>query len=244
MRSPLGVFCPMWPKIRNIIISPPVLSAIPLVIVVTVGGYLSYRYNMILKNNRDLVVHTYQVISAVERAFSDIQDAETGQRGFIITGDGKYLDPYKHALQTGPEFLPKVRQLIADRPDQLERLDKLEAALRSKMDELSATIAVRRDAGIDAARAAIVQADGKATMDRIRVIIAEMIATENNLLADRTSRVARDERNVVLIALVVAGASIATRIVVALIVRRWTAARDWSRIAVRVNQPEDRQCKT
>jgi CHASE3 domain len=77
----------MWSKIRKMFISPPVISAIPLIIVVTVGGYLSYRYNMILKDNRDLVVHTYRVISAVERAFSDIQDAETGQRGFIITGD-------------------------------------------------------------------------------------------------------------------------------------------------------------
>jgi CHASE3 domain sensor protein len=121
--EPVGVVCPMWCKIRNMISSPPVISAIPLAIVVTVGGYLSCRYNMILKDNRDLVVHTYQVISAVERAFSGIQDAETGQRGFIITGDEKYLDPYEHALQTIPESLPTVRQLIVDRPDQLERLD-------------------------------------------------------------------------------------------------------------------------
>jgi CHASE3 domain sensor protein len=221
--EPYGVVCSMWSKIRNVISLPSVISAIPLVIVVTVGGYLSYRYNMILKNNRDLVVHTYQVISAVERAFSDIQDAETGQRGFIITGDEKYLDPYKHALQTMPKFLPTVRQLIVDRPDQLERLDKLEAALQSKTNELTATIALRGKLGIDAARAAIVQADGKAAMDRIRAIVAEMIAIEKDLLADRTSRVAYDERNVVLIALVGAGASIATRVVVAFVVRRRSA---------------------
>src|ERR1700693_3554066 len=147
---------PMLSEIRKMIIFPPVISALPLVFVVTFGGYLSYRYNMVLKDNRDLVVHTYQVISAVERAFSGIQDAETGQRGFIITGDEKYLDPYEHALQTIPESLPTVRQLIVDRPDQLERLDKLEAALQSKMDELTATIALRGDTGIDAARAAIV----------------------------------------------------------------------------------------
>lgn len=150
MRSPPGIVCSMWSKIRKMIISPPVISAIPLVIVVMFGGYLSYRYNMILKDNRDLVVHTYQVISAVERMFSDIEDAETGQRGFIITGDKKYLDPYEHALHTSPESLPKVRQLVVDRPDQLQRLDKLEAALQSKMDELKATIALRRTPGIEA----------------------------------------------------------------------------------------------
>jgi CHASE3 domain sensor protein len=136
---------------------------------------------MILKDNRDLVVHTYQVISAVERAFSDIQDAETGQRGFIITDDEKYLDPYQHALRTSPETLSKVRQLSVDRPEQLERLDTLEVALRSKLDELKATIALRLDVGTDAARRAIVQAEGKATMDWIRAIVAEMIATEREI---------------------------------------------------------------
>src|SRR5260370_13526588 len=109
----------MWSKICNMIISPPMISAAPLVLVLALGGYLSYRYNMILKDNRDLVVHTYQVISAVERAFSDIQDAETGQRGFIITGDEKYLEPYERALPTTPESLPEIRQLIVDRPVQL-----------------------------------------------------------------------------------------------------------------------------
>jgi CHASE3 domain sensor protein len=202
------------------------ISAAPLVLVLALGGYLSYRYNMILKDNRDLVVHTYQVISAVERAFSDIQDAETGQRGFIITGDEKYLEPYERALQTTPESLPEIRQLIVDRPEQLERLDSLEAALRSKMDELKATIALRRDVGADAARAAIVQADGKASMDRIRAIVAEMISTEKDLLADRTSRVAYHERNILLIVIFGAGVSIVTRTVVALVVYRRRARQE------------------
>jgi CHASE3 domain sensor protein len=217
----------MWSKIRNMIISPPVVSAAPLVLVLALGGYLSYRYNMILKDNRDLVVHTYQVISAVERAFSDIQDAETGQRGFIITGDEKYLEPYEHALQTIPKSLPDIRELVLDRPEQLERLHSLEAALRSKIEELEATIVLRRNVGADAARAAIVQAAGKATMDHIRAIVAEMIATEKDLLADRTSRVTYHERNILLIIFFGAGVSIVTRIVVALVVyRRESAARD------------------
>lgn len=63
-------------------------------------------------------------------------------------------------------------------------------------------------------------------MDRIRAIVAEMIAIEKDLLADRTSRVACDERNVVLIALFGAGATIATRIVIALVVRRRRARQE------------------
>jgi CHASE3 domain sensor protein len=94
------------------------------------------------------------------------------------------------------------------------------------MDELTATIALRGDTGIDAARAAIVQADGKATMDRIRAIVAEMIATEKDLLADRTSRVTYHERNILLIIFFGAGVSIVTRIVVALVVYRRRARQE------------------
>jgi CHASE3 domain sensor protein len=204
----------MWSGIRNAIRTPGLISMAPLALVVVVGGYLSYRYNMILKDNRDLVVHTHEVISSVEHAFSDIKDAETGQRGFIITGDGRYLEPYERAVETCPESLRKVGQLIVDRSDQLDRLGDLEMAFDDKLDELKTTILARRDRGFDTARKAIVQADGKATMDRIRAIVAQMISTEQELLADRTDRVARDERNVLLIELLAAAASMVTRIVV------------------------------
>jgi CHASE3 domain sensor protein len=204
----------MWSGIRNAIRTPGLISMAPLALVVVVGGYLSYRYNMILKDNRDLVVHTHEVISSVEHAFSDIKDAETGQRGFVITGDGRYLEPYERAVETCPESLRKVGQLIVDRSDQLDRLGDLEMAFDDKLDELKTTILARRDRGFDTARKAIVQADGKATMDRIRAIVAQMISTEQELLADRTDRVARDERNVLLIELLAAAASMVTRIVV------------------------------
>jgi CHASE3 domain sensor protein len=204
----------MWSGICNAIRTPGLISMAPLALVVVVGGYLSYRYNMILKDNRDLVVHTHEVISSVEHAFSDIKDAETGQRGFIITGDGRYLEPYERAVETCLESLRNVGQLIVDRSDQLDRLGDLEMAFDDKLDELKTTILARRDRGFDTARKAIVQADGKATMDRIRAIVAQMISTEQELLADRTDRVARDERNVLLIALLAAAASMVTRIVV------------------------------
>jgi CHASE3 domain sensor protein len=207
-------------RIAKMILSPSVVSAVSLALVVLLGGCLSYRYNAILKQNRDLVVHTYQVISAVERAFSDIQDAETGQRGFVITGDEKYLNPYRNAVQNIPVSLHEIRRLVADRSEQLDRADNFENALHGKLDELSVTIALRRDAGLDAARNAIVQADGIVAMDRIRAVVAQMILTEEDLLSDRTSTVVHQERNVLLIALLGALVSIATRVAVELIMWR------------------------
>jgi CHASE3 domain sensor protein len=216
----------MWSGIRTAIGIPAVVSTAPLALVVICGGYLSYRYNMILKDNRDLIVHTHEVISSVEHAFGDIKDAETGQRGFIITGDAKYLEPYERAVETSPDSLGKVRRLVADRADQLDRLGDLEVALRDKLNELDTTILARRNRGFDSAREAIVQADGKATMDRIRAIVAQMISTEQELLANRTGRVARDERNVLLIAVLAAAASMVTRIAVEFMVHRRRARHE------------------
>jgi CHASE3 domain sensor protein len=84
----------------------------------------------------------------------------------------------------------------------------------------------RRNRGFDSAREAIVQADGKATMDRIRAIVAQMISTEQELLANRTGRVARDERNVLLIAVLAAAASMVTRIAVEFMVHRRRARHE------------------
>ncbi|WP_165050490.1 CHASE3 domain-containing protein [Methylocystis sp. MJC1] len=181
----------------------------------TLGGYLSYRYNTALKDNRDLVVHTHKVISAIERALSDIQDAETGQRGFIITGEETYLAPYEHALQTIPNSLREVRSLVLDRSEQLVRLDALEIVVSKKLDELSATILLRSESGFEAARAAVVKAAGKESMDRIRFLAAQMSSVETDLLAERTSVVARNEQTILWLALFFAVASVATRVLVA-----------------------------
>jgi hypothetical protein len=69
----------MWFGIRKVIKLPFVISAVPLALVVVVGGYLSYRYNMILKDNRDLVVHTQEVISAMSMRSAPLRMPRQGR---------------------------------------------------------------------------------------------------------------------------------------------------------------------
>ena len=185
------------------------------------GGYLSHRYNSILRDNRDLVVHTYQVIATIDDLFIVIEDAETGQRGFIITGESAYLEPYQAALQTVPRSLAALHVLVADSPRQIEQVATLEAALERKLDELGATIALRHSRGFEAARSSIIANDGKIVMDAIRRIVAQMSATERALLDARTARVAVDERNIVIVALFGAVLSIATRLLITFLLSRW-----------------------
>jgi CHASE3 domain sensor protein len=92
--------------------------------------------------------------------------------------------------------------------------------MQRKLEELDNTIEARRQLGFNAARDAVIQADGKASMDRIRTVISQMIATEKALLSDRTSRVAYHERNIILLLIVGAGGSVAARVVIAFASRR------------------------
>ena len=127
----------MVPWTRQIITPVTLISMVPFLAILLLGSYLSHRYNSIPRDNRDLVVHTYQVITMINDLFIVIEDAETGQRGFIITGETAYLDPYQSALQTVPHSLAVLRVLVADSPNQLDQVAALEASLDQKLEELA-----------------------------------------------------------------------------------------------------------
>ena len=83
----------MFRKWRQVLTPLNIISTLPLLFAMLCGGYLSYRYDILLRENRDLVVHTYQVINAIDGLLIRLEDAETGQRGYIITGEASYLLP-------------------------------------------------------------------------------------------------------------------------------------------------------
>jgi hypothetical protein len=85
------------------------IGAAPVVIALMLSGIISFSYNRLLKEYRDDVDHTFQVMSAIDSALLNLQDAETGQRGFIITGDESYL-----AVRGGPR--QAVRSSFTARP--------------------------------------------------------------------------------------------------------------------------------
>jgi CHASE3 domain sensor protein len=193
-----------------------VISAIPVTIVVIVGFLLSYRSHAILRQNRDLVVHTYQTIGAANDAFVAAEDAETGQRGFIITGDEQFLDPYRTAAgQTIPARLSVLEKLLDDNPIQLNRAKRLRELLRRKFEELALSIQARQSKGFDASRSMVADQTGKRLMDQIRTLTAEIEESERQLLAKRTEEVGRSERRIILVAVFTALLSIMVRLAMA-----------------------------
>lgn len=147
-------------------------------IILIVLGVVSYRNATGYITAAKQRAHAYRVIDELASVLSAMKDAETGQRGYLIVGDDRYLKPYDAALDAVDKSNQDLKALIANDADQRRQLDLLEPLLAAKFDELKDTIALRKDKGFDAALQ-IVQTDkGKQVMDNIRNLIGEMTHTE------------------------------------------------------------------
>jgi CHASE3 domain sensor protein len=124
------------------------------------------------------VTHTLQVLEQLQTILSLTKDAETGQRGFLLTGEDPYLEPFTHAKAQLPEEIRKTLGLVESDPVQAQRLTTLDLAVKDKIAELDQTVVLRRK-GDSATALTIVRTDrGKVIMDRIRSLVTTMEASE------------------------------------------------------------------
>lgn len=185
---------------------------LPLVALTVVAAATSYGYHRILLAQRDWIEHTYQVMSALEMTLQLVTDAETGQRGYILTGDKTYLEPYSRAVKQVHVLPDRIRNLVTDSRVQLVRVDELEHVLNDKLEELARTLRIKEEKGSDLARENILRNDGRETMDKIRTLIAQMRQAEAELLVQRTNRASRTERMMLAVTIALTILSIAARI--------------------------------
>ncbi len=116
---------------------------------------------------------------------STVKDAETGQRGFLLSGQERYLGPYTEARVQVTGNLQRLSELLADSPAQMERLALMQRYIDMKLEELAQTIALRR-AGDGTGALAIVLSDrGREAMDHLRSLVAETRLAEQQRLAER-----------------------------------------------------------
>ncbi len=155
-------------------------------VVLIVIGWVSYSSTTRLIENADLVTHTYQVLGSLDDVLSKLKDAETGQRGYLLAGQDKYLEPYQAAIPQVSQDVADLRRLTADNPNQQRRLDTLKPLIDSKLAELQESIDLRRTKGAEAALQVVLTDKGKTIMDDIRKVIADMSDEEKALLKRRS----------------------------------------------------------
>ena len=158
--------------------------ALALLIVI---GAVSYDSLTKLIASAELVRHTHLVLGGLAGVQQGITDAETGQRGYIITGQSHYLDSYQDSRNKADAELRKVRELTVDNPRQQERLNTLEPLVRDKFTELQDVLNVRQAKAFSPASQNTLIDRGKILMDGIRKGIGDMEQEEQDLLGKRAA---------------------------------------------------------
>ncbi|MFO0897258.1 MAG: CHASE3 domain-containing protein [Pirellulales bacterium] len=159
------------------------LLAIAVLITSTALSYYNFKQ---VADNEAQVVHTHEVLDALAQTLASVTDAETGQRGYVITGDKAYLEPYHAANKRLLELTARLSFLTGDNEDQQAELTKLQALVAGRVGVLEKVIAARDLGGLDAARGLVLTGEGKRQMDAIRAQVAAMQEREQELLDIRS----------------------------------------------------------
>ena len=156
----------------------------------------------------EAVRRSSEIVAEIDSIRSGVTDAETGQRGFLLTGDERYLAPSLTASSDIIEtHVNTLRALGADRPDIERQLATLEAPIRDKLEELRETVTLGREKGAAAALRVVATDRGLRATTQIRSILGAMREEEQQRLGEATRR-AEQARHVLLVLAVLATAAL------------------------------------
>lgn len=167
---------------------PAVVLAVGFALLLAVGAITAGQVQSARTQN-ELVAHTIEVRAEATRLLTGLLDAETGQRGYLLTRKFPYRARYEEGARTAPDALGRLMQITTDNPRQQLRLRQIAPLVTAKLAELEQTAALTRAGKTDQALAIVRTDRGKLLMDRLRVLIAGVRAEENRLLQSRRAAV-------------------------------------------------------
>ena len=108
-------------------IAAKLILAVVLLCAVTVGvAVVGLHESQKSSGLAEWVTHTHEVLGSLERVLSGVKDAETGQRGYLLTGNEDYLEPYSNAVEQVTDELARIKTLTSDNADQQRRIESIE----------------------------------------------------------------------------------------------------------------------
>jgi CHASE3 domain sensor protein len=152
-------------------------------------GVMAYRSINTLANTSQLVAHTHLVLDRLADVLNVLQDAEIGGRGYIISGDESFLQPYQNAETKIVTAVNSLRALISDNAAQQKRIAQAEPIIVAKMALTKRQIEMRKAREIEAVTKLVQTGEGQKLMDDLRHIFGEMEQEERNLLKQRAAEV-------------------------------------------------------
>ena len=170
------------------------LIVVPFLILIAIQGYEALSRSPRAVHRQQLVTHSFEVMLTLYSLRGALEDAERGQRGYLLTGSAAYLQPYDAAVGRVPQLLRRLRNLTVGDPEQHAALPRLTRTIASKLSELQSTLATYRNAGPAAAERIVRTNAGLDAMRSIESQIDAMIGHEHSLLTARMETSAATDR--------------------------------------------------
>jgi len=159
------------------------------IVLIVVSAFITY-YNTLEKNrSTETIIRRYRSIVSSTRLLSLLQDMETGQRGYIITGDSDFLEPYSNAKFLLAAETDSLAKLISDNEEQINFLsEKIIVSIDNKSKDLEKTISIVNSFGTDSAARSVNAKIGKAHMDTLRILVDDLVVRERAFLSEQNRR--------------------------------------------------------
>jgi PAS domain S-box-containing protein len=152
------------------------------------AGWESYRNTTRLLQAAEARKRSYELVQVLDEVETRLVDAETGQRGYLLTGDETYLEPYHRAIKNLDQVMARLKELTSNNPKQQEQAQSMDVLMENKLEELQRTIDLRRKEETAAANQLVLEGSGKRWMDQIRSVIADMKDEGHELRKIRTQQ--------------------------------------------------------
>jgi methyl-accepting chemotaxis protein len=159
--------------------------AIPLVLLIVIG-WTAYRNTTNLITDAQWVSHSHTVLEKAESLYAMLKEGDTAFRGYIISGDEAFLEPYRAAVSGYGLVTEELGTLTADNPLQRGRAQTLKRLIAEELDQLEKTVRIRKEKGLDAAVEIVKTQIGKNRMEAVRAALREIKDEEHRLLALRS----------------------------------------------------------
>ncbi len=170
------------------------LGAVPLFLVLAVVVYITVQFAANERDAQALVRHTYEVGQQLELVLGDMRDAETGQRGFLLTHQSNFLEPYQAARARVAADVARFADLTRDNPGQQRRAADLKRLIDERFAAFDATLGMAPTGAAVTPQLIEALAAGKARMDALRAETTAGMAEEQQLLAQRDTARREQER--------------------------------------------------
>ncbi len=190
------------------------------------------------------VAHTTRVLTELDGLLSGVIDAETGQRGFLLSGDGRNLVPYLSDTGATEAHLQALRALSGDDPRRRQLLDTLTPLIAEKLFELRETVQMRREGQADAALQRVLTGRGLRLMQQIRSVVAAMKSQDRDLLTAQSLRYANQARQIFLALVTLALVTLLVLVALILETRRRSGEIRSTRSALRSQVAEHEQTRS